>query len=149
VQIQYFRTIARTSPARYHDYIMSRKHNHQMNQEEKAFVVGYTRKHVAPNVNAARQHFYDRATERSFSFNEAKSVLVSGTVIEVHNNAASEVRALFRNKEGVCVVVSLTDWTIVTVYYNAPDDTHQTLDYNAYRWSVNLVDVIKSLRRAA
>jgi hypothetical protein len=128
---------------------MSRKHNHQMNKDEKGFVVGYTRKHVAPNVSSSRQHFYDRASERSFSFAEAKEVLATGNVVEVHNNATPEVRALFRNSAGTCVVVSLTEWSIVTVYYNAPEDQHDTLNYNAYRWSVNLVDVIKSLRRAA
>ena len=126
---------------------MARKHIHQMTSDEKAFVVGFTRKHVAPSVSSARQHFYDRASERHFSFEEARAVLATGSLVEVHNNAAPEIRTLFRSQSGTCVVVSLSTLSIVTVYYNAPDDTHQTLDYNAYRWSVNLVDVIKSLRR--
>jgi hypothetical protein len=128
---------------------MSRKHIHQMTNDEKAFVHGFLRKYIAPRVSSARQHFYDRASERSFSIEEAKAVIATGLVIEIHDNAKPEIRALIRNHAGVCVVVSLTDWTIVTVYYNAPDDTHQTLDYNAYRWSINAVDLVKSLRRAA
>jgi len=127
---------------------MARKHNHQMSKDEKGFVTGYIRTKVTPALSSARQHFYDRASERSFSFEEAKAVVATGSVVEVHNNASPEYRALVRNQAGTCVVVSLTDWTIVTVYYNAPDDTHSTLDYNAYRWSVNLVDVVKSLRRS-
>lgn len=123
-----------------------RKHIQQFNANEVAFAHGFIRKN-ANRIHSARGHFYDRASARSISFGEAQSVASKGTVIEIHN-LAGEYRALLRNRQGICVVVSLVTWELVTAYYNAPGDYHDTLNWNAYRWNQNIVEVIKSLRSA-
>src|SRR5258708_17157992 len=103
-----------------------RKHAQQMNATEKAFLHGYIRQNTG-RVTGAR-HFYDRAADRKFSFADAQDAIRGGLVVEVHNNRAPEVRALIRNQKGTCVVLSLSTWDVVTVYYNSPDDRHATLD---------------------
>jgi len=127
---------------------MSRKHIQQMNKTEKAFVHGYIRKHAAEALNGGVQHFYDRATERHFVIEDAVEALQGGLVVEVHDDRKPSVRALVRSQKGTCVVVELQSMRVITVYYNDPSDTHDTLNWNLYRWSTDLVEVVKSLRRA-
>ena len=126
---------------------MARKHIQQMNSTEKAFVHGYIRKNADLAFGIA--HFYDRATDRHFSLTDAISALKSGLVVEVHNDKAPSVRALVRDQKGTCAVVELGTMQVVTVYYNDPADQHETLNWAPYRWSVDLVQVIKSFRKAA
>lgn len=121
---------------------MARKHISQMSALEKSFVHGDIRKN-ADRLTACG-HFYDRATERMFTLAEAQDTVRKGLVVEVHNDRA-EIRVLVRDKSGVCVVVALDTLEVVTVYCNAPSDQHETLNWNAYRWNVDLVSVIKSL----
>lgn len=125
-----------------------RRHFQQMSKEEKGFVHGFVRAN-AEKFSAGCGHFYDRATERSFTTADALEAIKGGLVVEVHNDRKPEIRALVRNAKGTCVVVSLTDFRVVTVYYNDPNDQHETLNWNAYRWPVNLVEAVKGLRKAA
>lgn len=119
-----------------------------MSKDEKGFVHGFVRANAA-RFTSGTTHFYDRASERSFSMEEAVAAIKGGLVVEVHNDRKPEIRALVRDQKGTCVVVSLTDFRVVTVYYNDPSDQHETLNWNAYRWPVNLVEVVKGLRKAA
>jgi hypothetical protein len=126
---------------------MARKHIKQMSKEEIAFVHGYLRAKKDLLSTGLQSHFYDRASERKFTPEEAKAAVAGGVVIEIHNDRNPDVRCLVRNSKGTCAVVSLISFEILTVYYNAPDDNHDTLNWNAYRWNQNMVELIKSLRR--
>lgn len=57
-----------------------------------------------------------------------------------------EYRAVIRYdvtpQASCCVAVSLTKHYVVSVWFNRPDDTHDTLDHNGYRWQVDLKRVI-------
>ena len=124
-----------------------RKHTDQMTKDEKGFIHGFVRANIE-RLNAGPQsHFYDRAHERTFSIAEAIEAVRCGLVIEVHNNNAPDVRVLVRDRKGTCAVVSLLTWNIIMVYYNDPTDTHYSLDWNKYRWVVNVVELVKGLRR--
>lgn len=127
---------------------MSRKHITQMRGDEKAFIHGYLRTQVG-RLSSGVQHFYDRATERHFSLEDAISAVRCGLVVEVHDDKKPSVRALVRDQKGTCVVVELGSLRIITVYYNDPADQHDTLNWNLYRWTVDVVELVKSFRRAA
>jgi exonuclease III len=124
-----------------------RRHFQQMSKEEKAFVHGFVRANAARFIGGCG-HYYDRASERSFSGEEVAAAIKNGLVVEVHNDRKPEIRALVRDRKGTCVVVSLSDFTVITVYYNDPNDQHETLNWNVYNWQVNLVNVVKELRKA-
>lgn len=122
---------------------MAKKHLQQMSKDEKGFVHGYIR----ANARAASGtgHWTDRATERQFTMEDATSALLRGLAIEVHNDKAPSIRALVRDQRGTCVVVELGSMRIITVYYNDPEDKHDTLDWTPYTWQVNLVDVVEQI----
>ena len=122
-----------------------RKHFQQMSKDEKGFIHGFVRANAERFVSGCG-HYYDRASERYFGTEEVSAAIKNGLVVEVHNDRKPEIRALVRDQKGTCVVVSLSDFRVITVYYNDPNDQHETLNWNAYRWSVNLVDVVIVLR---
>ncbi len=128
---------------------MARKHISQLNQTEKAFVHGFIRQNAGQALNNSSLHFEDRAAQRHFCIEDAVDALRGGLVVEVHNDAKADVRALVRNAIGTCVVVSLLTFRVITVYYNDPADKHDTLNWNAYRWNQDVVALVKGLRRAA
>ena len=127
---------------------MARKHISQFNKDEMAFAHGFIRRHAA-SVKSAAVHFTDRATERVFTLADAQAAIAAGIVVEIHNER-KEWRALVRDRKGTCVVLSLESWDVITVFYNAPTDTHSTLDKGLYSSGrfVNVVELVKSLRRA-
>ena len=125
---------------------MARKHIKQMNREEVGFIHGFIRS-AAFTVWSAKPHFYDRANERSFTLADAQAAVKGGLVVEVHNDRAPDVRVLVRNKLGTCAVVSLLTREIITVYYNAPTDGHETLNWGAYRWQQNVAALVKEIRK--
>lgn len=124
-----------------------RKHTQQMSPAERGFIHGYIRANVTRVTGAP--HFYDRASDRHFTFVEALDAVRGGLVVEIHNNRAPEIRVLLRNQKGTCAVLNLQSWDIVTVYYNDPEDKHETLDWSPYRWTQDVVALVKNLRRAA
>lgn len=123
---------------------MARKHITQMKPLESAFIHGYLRSDKRTFTSGAA-HFYHRASERTFTFAEAVQAIRTGKVVEVHNDKAPSVRTLVRDSKGTCVVLDLTGGVIVTVYYNDPEDKHDTLNWNLYRWDVDIVKLVKSL----
>ena len=127
---------------------MARKHYTQFEGDELAFVTGFVRGRILPRTWSATDHFYDRAADRNFTFADARAALRFGRVIEIHNDRG-EWRVLVRSHLGTCVVLSLENFKIVTVYDNDPEDNHDTLNRSAYRngESVDVVAVIKNLQR--
>lgn len=123
---------------------MARKHISQMSPLESVYIHGWLRSGKR-TFTAATDHFYHRASERTFTFAEAVEAVRKGKVVEVHNDKAPSVRALVRDLKGTCVVVDLTASVIVSVYYNSPDDKHDTLNWNLYRWTQDIVALVKSL----
>jgi hypothetical protein len=122
-----------------------RKHISQMNPTEVAFAHGFIRAHAA-KAHSAVFHFTDRATERKFTLEDARHALACGKVIEIHNER-KEWRALVRDRKGACVVLSLDTFSVVTIYYNAPEDGHETLNHALYAGGkqIDIVEVIKGL----
>lgn len=125
---------------------MARKHISQFSALESAFAHGYIRRHAA-EAHSARFHFTDRASERVFTLADAREALAGGKVVEVHNDR-KEWRALVRNRKGTCVVISLDTLELVTVYYNAPEDGHETLNHNLYA-DGKQIDVVSVVKHAA
>jgi|ERR1700679_2562619 len=124
---------------------MARKHISQFDQTERAFVHGYIRTHA--DRITGKHHFYDRASERAFTLDDAREAIRNGLVIEAHNDKAPDVRVLVRNQTGTCAVLSLNTLEVITVYYNAPEDTHAGMNWTPYTWRTDLTQVVKSLRR--
>jgi hypothetical protein len=123
---------------------MARKHIQQMNQLERAFIHGYLRS-PKRDYHATTSHFRDRASERVFSVQDAVNALRNGLVVEVHNDRAPSLRALVRDSKGTCVIVELQTGLIISVYYNSPDDKHETLNWAPYRWTQDIVALVKGL----
>jgi hypothetical protein len=122
---------------------MAKKHYTQMSNLERQNVLAYIRK--LP-IKTTRPHYFDRASERSFTAQEVRDAITTGDLIEVHNENAPDVRALLRDDNGTCVVISLVSGEVVTVYYNHPTDTHTTLDWGKYRWQVDLTRLMSQLK---
>ncbi len=123
---------------------MARKHIQQMNQMERAFIHGYLRSGKR-DYHAVTSHFRDRATQRVFTLADAEAAIRGGLVVEVHNDRAPSVRALVRDQKGTCVIVELQTGLIISVYYNDPEDKHETLNWAPYRWTQDIVALVKSL----
>lgn len=126
---------------------MARKHITQFNLAESGMLHGFMRAH-AGKVWSSRVHFMDRAAERSFTLQDARCAIACGKVVELHNERG-EWRTLVRNRQGTCAVLALETLEVVTVYYNAPDDTHLTLNHALYHGanSIDAVQIVKSLNR--
>lgn len=123
---------------------MARKHTQQMNQVERALIHGYLRSGKR-DYHATTSHFRDRASERVFSLPDAEKAIRTGLVVEVHNDRAPSVRALVRDSKGTCVIVELQTGLIISVYYNDPDDKHETLNWAPYRWTQDIIALVKGL----
>jgi exonuclease III len=128
---------------------MSRKHIQQMNGLERSFIHGYIRTQALTGKVNGVGHFEDRASERHFTLADAVSTLRSGLVVEVHNDKQPSLRALVRDSKGTCVVVELQSMRVITVYYNDPEDKHETLNWNLYRWNQDIMELVKSIRKVA
>jgi hypothetical protein len=112
---------------------MQRKHAKQMSRTEMAAV----RMAVAAVPSwVSRGHYAVRGRERSITRREVYEAILFGLPGEVNDKD----RVVMRHASGVCVVVELPTHTVVTVWYNDPQDQHWTLDISQYRWTVNLVE---------
>ena len=124
-----------------------RKHYTQMSAVEVGTLVGFVRAHQ--NTLIGSSHYYDRVSERSFTYEQAVNAIGAGKPIEV-NKTGNDVRALFRRQSGpnagTCAVISLKSWDIITVYYNDPNDQHDTLNHNLYRWNVDVSRLVAQLK---
>jgi hypothetical protein len=123
-----------------------RKHYSQMSPTEVGMLVGMVRANASEVSGQA--HYEHRASERHFTLAQAVDAVASGKPVEV-SKVGNDIRALFRRQSGpsagTCAVVSLITWNIITVYYNDPRDTHDTLNHSLYRWNVDVVELVKGL----
>ena len=122
-----------------------RKHASQMTQAERQFVEGVI--HGSANWQVV-SHATVKAQQRKVSHTEVLETLKTGSVIEVHQNAYPDIRALVRKTfatYSVCVVVSLISKRIITNYINSANDHHATLNTSEYQWKAD----ITTLRLAA
>lgn len=94
-------------------------------------------------------HITERKAKWNVSDYEITSAIRDGEIIEVHNNNAPEIRAVVRADIGmrsICVTVSLTSKSIVTMWVNTTNDSHFTLRLEEYKWVVNLRQLLAGLR---
>ena len=120
-----------------------RKHEKQMNGEEKAALITRVRQ-IAETVIST--HAADRMAQKGVTAKEIENCLRYGFAVEIHNEA-SEWRAVIRHAYGrpkvaVCVVIGLETGTIVTTWKNAGSDNHATLNLNAYDLKVNVASLL-------
>lgn len=93
------------------------------------------------------EHAVDRMSFYGIDRRMVTEALAKGQIIEVSKNRYS-IRGLTRYSFGskdLCVVFTFTDRTVVTAWWNDPDDYHAGLDLNQYRWTVDLVQLLKEV----
>lgn len=78
-------------------------------------------------------HVHQRQGEKSVTPAMLADCLAKGRIIEL-NDEAGHLRALLRNIDGTCAVVSIAHQAVVTCYWNAPYDKHTTLNRSQYYW---------------
>ncbi len=126
-----------------------RKHYTQMSTREVAHLTALVHALGKRGLNG---HSIARCNEKGIRLSEVETVLQSGTLIEVHENFRPDVRAVVRGTVGaddVCVVLSLRDREVKTVWFNNSLDAHRTLDYSQYQWHVDGVALADSLAAQA
>lgn len=122
-----------------------RKHYTQMSAREIACLTCVVRLLGRRGMNG---HSLDRCVEKGITLAEVETVLRTGTLLEVHENFRPDVRAVVRGGTGrddVCVVLSLCDREVKTVWFNNSLDSHRTLDYTQYQWRVDGAALADSL----
>lgn len=124
------------------DMEQRRKHFTQMSADEIAvlFTAVRSQKFAFTSI----PHANLRRNEKAITEANVLAALSYGTVIEVHNNIANELRVLVRGKVAgnfVCVVVSLNPRKVITMFWNDANDHHKTLDKSAYKWDTNIVEL--------
>jgi hypothetical protein len=125
-----------------------RKHVIQMSRFETQAVEAFIQS-VRGWQGLNNPHITGRKEMWNVTDSEIMSAIRNGEIIEVHNNNAPEVRAVVRADIGnraICVTVSLTKQSVVTVWVNTTADNHSGLRLSEYKWGANLMAVIASLR---
>ena len=112
---------------------MQRKHRKQMSREEVVAVEALVKS--IPSWHS-QPYYVTRGRERNISRLSVYTAIAFGEVVE----AKDDDRVLMRHHSGVCVVVDVKTRTVVTVWFNDPQDQHWTLDLSQYRWNQNLVE---------
>jgi hypothetical protein len=128
------------------EHTMERKHRDQMTDEEIDFLEyllsamsGWITEFAL--IHASKRD-PDRPSVRNVTHVEILKAIKTGSVIELNSLA----RVLIRDKSGVIAVVSLCDRKVITMWRCNPRDTHKTLDRSLYKWKVNAIEYVKSLR---
>ena len=126
-----------------------RKHVIQMNPREADTVTSFV--NSVRNWRGLNQvHITDRKAKWNVTNAEIVGALQEGSIVEVHNNVPGELRAVVRADIGmrsVCVAVSLTTKSVVTMWVNTVNDTHFTLRVEEYGWTVNLIPILAAVAR--
>lgn len=121
---------------------MERKHVKQMSPVERAIVE--TLVHNTLDWSSKTFYLVGRMNERRITRADALQCLRYGNVVELQNVG----RVVMRDRTGVCVVADIPARHVVTVWYNAPDDNHYTLDNRLYQWHVDAVSFVQGLQAA-
>lgn len=120
--------------------IEGRKHRSQMTREE-IDVLEYLL--FAMNgwiIESAVNHATNKG--RAVTREDVEDAIKTGEVIEINTLG----RVLIRSKKGFCVVASLRDRIVITVWWNHPNDTHKRLKKDNYVWDVDVLNYLQSLR---
>jgi hypothetical protein len=130
---------------------MESKHRRQMSQDEIRFA-----ERTIHAINDWRlegnDHLNERMEEKGVSKKDALLALRCGEIIRVQDNGRVVMRLMrptqpfSSDRVGTCVCASLTDHTLVTAWYNEPTDNHDNLNISMYRWRVDVVEYLKTLR---
>jgi len=126
-----------------------RKHVIQMNRREADEVTSFVNS-VRTWKGFNQTHITERKAKWNVTDSEIVSALQTGEIIEVHNNVPGELRAVIRQDIGlrsICVTVSLTTKSVVTMWVNTTNDSHATLRMEEYGWQINLVALMAAFRR--
>ena len=124
------------------DRTMQRKHRDQMSHAEIDFVESTI--HAMDNwtVESGLIHASRRGYGRTnFGRDEVADALKTGQVIEVNSCG----RVLMRSAKGICVVASVSNHLVITVWFNRPNDKHKTLRREEYQWKVNVIEYVTGL----
>lgn len=122
---------------------MARKHITQMKPAEVVMLTAATRKLGQALITS---HAADRMAQKGVTAKDINLCLQYGTPVEIHNEA-SELRVVLRfaygkPKVATCVVLGLSTGTIATVWKNAGNDNHGSLNLWAYGWNVNVCTLL-------
>jgi hypothetical protein len=120
-----------------------RKHRTQMTRQEISAIE--TSVHSVQVWTVKSSYVVGRQRERTVSSIEVTKALQLGSVIELQDCG----RVLMRSHDGICVVACLKNRTVVTVWYNTPEDNHYTLNIGAYRWYANVIPYLHGFMRTA
>ena len=71
---------------------------------------------------------------RKLDINDVRDTVSEGELIEYNDDFGTR-HVLLRGESGVCVVVDLDLKELSTVFYNAPNDNHKTLNRSRYMLS--------------
>jgi hypothetical protein len=127
----------------------NRKHRTQMSKLEIQMVEKLA--HTWSSTYVLSTHTEQRMEQKKVTRDELGQTLRWGSVIEVHRNNGTDVRALMQLDEvgpysdKVSVVISLVDGQVKTVWRNAENDEHATRDTSKYQWRTNLTNVLYAL----
>lgn len=133
---------------------MDRKHRNQMTPDEITFaetLIHSIQEWDVTGTDHARSEaaFKPRVSgqtrgQSAISKQDIINTLKYGNVIELNDRGRLVVRLMKGKRAGTCVVVSIRDRKVVTVWYNDPRDTHATLRLSEYTWNVNVIDYLRS-----
>ena len=98
-------------------------------------------------LQTSQSHYPNCNQERSFTREQVIHAVKYGDLIEVNNDREPYIRALFRDRTGTCVVVSLGSGDIIRVYQDNPEKNRDALSMGLYRWQVDLLSVIDALKK--
>jgi hypothetical protein len=127
-----------------------RKHRIQMSRFE-ADAVENLIKGIRVWGGLNNHHICERKDKWNVTDAEITNAVRYGEVVEVHNNNAPEIRAVVRTDIGlrsICVTVSLTNKSIITMWVNTTNDQHATLRREDYKWGANILQVLAGLQTA-
>lgn len=120
-----------------------RKHFSAMSQQE----IDILKRIVRNNTYAYTAYSIRRVMKRKIIHKDIFNAIKEGRVIELHikdNSLRILVRGRAnRRKKCACVVLDITNNTIVTSYENYRLDNHKTLDKSLYIKDIDVYSVVK------
>jgi hypothetical protein len=123
---------------------MQSKHRKQMTAAEIQYTESLV--HGIDTWCFDNDHLLARMEQKGVSKKDAAITLRWGAIIRVQDDGRVLLRLMNGMRKGVCVVVSLKDFTLVTAWYNKPTDQHTTLDMSEYTWKVNVIEYLRSIQ---
>lgn len=120
-----------------------KKHLAQMQPEEIIY--------LRNKINSITQfylteHCQERMREKKVNKKQTLQTLINYSVVEYHRKGLDD-RVLLRGikrygNDNVCILVSLCNQSIITVYRNDNRDRHSTIDWEQYSDDIDIIDLI-------